>query len=282
MKIFIVGILALSSSVVLADAPKGIYGEDNRVDVYASPNASFREMARSTAAMFEGGAIKKNFLSKYYDIKSGTLEERGVCKVERFSDQQTASSCSGFLVAPNKIVTAGHCIKHQADCATYKWVFDYQMSAQGGKIKIPENSVYDCKKLIARQKTATNDFALIELDRPVLDRSPLKLRQSGKVSVGDELVIIGNPSGLPTKIADGAKVRSVAPDFFVSNLDSYGGNSGSAVINVKTEEVEGILVRGGTDYERRGSGGCARSVLCGNDKCEGESSTHIINVGPVI
>ena len=34
----------------------------------------------------------------------------------------------------------------------------------------------------------------------------------------------------------------------VTNLDSFGGNSGAAVFNASTLEVEGILVRGDRDY----------------------------------
>ncbi|MEK7233144.1 MAG: S46 family peptidase [Elusimicrobiota bacterium] len=38
-------------------------------------------------------------------------------------------------------------------------------------------------------------------------------------------------------------VHSSNPGFFVANLDTYGGNSGSAVFNVETNLVEGILLR---------------------------------------
>ncbi|WP_420540401.1 S46 family peptidase (plasmid) [Paenibacillus polymyxa] len=45
--------------------------------------------------------------------------------------------------------------------------------------------------------------------------------------------------------AVGAAVRDNPPNaFFVANLDTYGGNSGSPVFNSDTHEVEGILVRG--------------------------------------
>ena len=41
-------------------------------------------------------------------------------------------------------------------------------------------------------------------------------------------------------------------DYFQANLDAYGGNSGSAVINAETHEVEGILVRGSYDFDSAG------------------------------
>ena len=59
---------------------------------------------------------------------------------------------------------------------------------------------------------------------------------------------MGHPSGLPMKIAGGSKVHALEKHYFVANLDTFTGNSGSPVLNEKTGLVEGILVRGGKDY----------------------------------
>ncbi len=75
------------------------------------------------------------------------------------------------------------------------------------------------------------------------------------------------------KIAGGAKIRSVRDQYFIANLDTYGGNSGSAVFNSSTGEVEGILVRGEVDYIF--DNGCRRSKKCTNDGCRGEDVTRI-------
>lgn len=282
-------VLFFSASLMLSLSAyaqnKGIYGEDNRKDVYETTNPSYLELAKSTAAMVEDWRIfsrKPLFKERYYHIVSSVLNDKyPLCSGERFRFQPTGATCSGFLVSPTKLVTAGHCIKSIEDCEEYRWVFDYKLdSASQKEIRFPVNNVYRCTKILARElnKETKNDYAVVELDRPVLDRTPLKFRQSGKAEVGDELVVIGHPSGLPTKIADGAKVRSTETNYFVSNLDTYGGNSGSAVINVKTEEVEGILVRGGTDYEPNQAKTCLVSARCKDDECKGESSTYITNV----
>jgi V8-like Glu-specific endopeptidase len=141
-----------------------------------------------------------------------------------------------------------------------------------------KDTVYSCKKIISQSldRTTKDDFALIELDRKVKGRTPLKFRTSGKPSVGDELVVIGHPSGLPTKIADGAQVKTLEGTHFLANLDTYGGNSGSAVFNVATGEIEGILVRGATDYVVNGN--CRTSNRIGNDEGEGEGVTYITNI----
>jgi V8-like Glu-specific endopeptidase len=185
------------------------------------------------------------------------------------------------LVSENRLVTAGHCIKNEADCSSYKWVFDFKVDhADQGKVNVAESSVYSCKKIISRKldSNSKDDYAFIELDRVVTDRSPLKVRTSGKIAKGDALVVIGHPTGLPTKISDGANVRNLSSKFFTANLDTYGGNSGSAVFNVETEEVEGILVRGETDYVYDSALGCQVSNVCATDACRGEDVTYIKNV----
>lgn len=279
-------LIAVTATILTAQsfaADKGIkviYGEDNRVDVYASNNASFVELAKSTAAMVPSTNLK-SILGGSIVVSGKTLEQRGVCAKERFSQQMSAANCSGFLVAPDKLVTAGHCITKEADCKNYKWVFDYKVDHEKqGDVTVAASSVVSCKKIIARSLNNFNkdDWAIIELDRKVTDRQPAKFRREGKVSVGAKLVVIGHPTGLPTKIADGAQVRSLSGKYFTANLDTYGGNSGSAVFNVDTEEVEGILVRGDTDYVRDSALGCQVSNRCADTGCRGEDVTFITNV----
>jgi V8-like Glu-specific endopeptidase len=195
---------------------------------------------------------------------SNTLRRSmGVCEKERFSNQVTLPRCSGFLVGEDILVTAGHCVTSVSDCKNYRWVFDYV----AGTSKIKKSNVYKCKEVIGRQQTlgifATKDYAVIKLDRKVEDREPLKYRKKGSIKKNAEIVVIGHPSGLPTKIADGAKVTKKRWNFFYANLDTYGGNSGSAVFNKKTGEVEGILIQGAKDYVMS-SQGCYVSNRVGN------------------
>lgn len=280
-KIFALSVLALSFSAFASNTQVDvIYGEDNRKDVFESTDSALVELSRSTAAMISMDNLK-TVKSGEIQISAGTLAGRGVCAKERFSKQISAANCSGFLVAPNVLVTAGHCIKSQADCASYKWVFDYKVDhADQGAVNVPKTSVVSCKKIISRSldQISKDDYAVIELDRKVEDRRPLAFRKTGKITKGTAIAVIGHPTGLPTKIADGAKVRSLSSKFFVANLDTYGGNSGSAVFNTKTSEVEGILVRGENDYVYDSALGCQVSNVCASDACRGEDVTFITHI----
>lgn len=274
-KLILVSALCLSAHVIAA--PPVIYGEDNRKDVYETKESALVELSKSTAAMISNAKI--SVVSGMVTIKGETLESRGICAEERFASQMTAANCSGFLVSENVLVTAGHCIKSEADCAGNKWVFDYKMdSAKQNSIKVEASDVYSCTRIIARSldNMTKDDFAVIQLDRKS-DRRPLTFRKSGKIAVGTDVVVIGHPSGLPTKIADGAQVRSHSSKYFVANLDTYGGNSGSAVFNHRTGEVEGILVRGENDYVQS-ERGCMVSNKCDANGCRGEDVTYITNI----
>ena len=269
----------LMAATLLNPQNNVIYGEDNRVDVYASTNSSFVEYSRSTAAMVPN--ILLHAMGKETVLRSTSLVERGICASERFSLQPTTATCSGFLIAEDILVTAGHCVRNDADCKINRWVFDYKVeTAEQTKMIVPTENVYKCQKIITRKFEPGDglDYAVLKLTHKVSDRRPLAFRRSGTVEVGTPLVVIGHPSGLPTKIADGASVRSVKGSYLVANLDTFGGNSGSAVLNANTGEVEGILVRGEEDYVADPKLGCKVANLCKDDGCRGEDVNLITTV----
>lgn len=272
--------LAITTTLAFAKSPtvtpKVIYGKDDRMDIYESSDNLMKEIALSTAAQI----MNKNLVQEgnIFTIKADTLEQSGMCKSERFSQQMAAGNCSGFLVAPDKLVTAGHCINSDYDCSQHAWVFDFaNKTEEVSSFKLSGDQVYRCTKIIERQKDARTqaDYAVLKLDRPVVGRSPLKFRKEGKPADDAVMTVIGHPTGLPTKITAAADMRNNSnPVFFVTNADTYGGNSGSAVVDSRTGIVEGILVRGDQDYARS-SEGCMVSVYRDQNGGRGEDITRI-------
>lgn len=254
-----------------------VYGVDNRLDWYQVSDTALRAAASSTVGLFDRRDLTRNADGTYTVATGGTLRQSvGVCSAEPFSSQPVAAGCSGFQVGEDLIATAGHCVS-SADCTSTRFVFGFRMdSASQARTRVAGDDVYSCSQIVSRQVTGTSDYAVVRVDRPIVGHAPLAIRRSGKVATGQSLVLIGHPSGLPTKIAAGATVRDNAPSaWFAANLDSYGGNSGSAVLNATTLEVEGILVRGNNDYDWNGS--CYVSNQCSdNNGCGGswEESTR--------
>jgi len=279
MKYFLMFALIISSFVALA-SNKVLYGDDNRTDVYASENPLWRELALSTAAMIQTQDLRSSDRDGFLDLNGPSLESRGMCSSERFLSQPTAAFCSGFLVGEDLLVTAGHCIRSVSDCDKFRWVFDYKMEDEENiNLEIPKENVFKCVEVVSRALNSwgdKNDYALVRLDRAVEGRPVLKYRKKTDVAPeeGDHLVVIGHPTGLPTKIADGAAIRKLmSPVYLTANLDTYGGNSGSAVFNAESGVVEGILVRGETDYVYENS--CRVSKQCSDTGCRGEDVTRI-------
>ncbi len=283
MKIYFL-LVSLLFSLNVFSYHKVVYGEDNRVDIYEATDFVHVELARSTAAHISKSKLKLSDDKSYYSLYGKTLKDAyGVCEDEKFATQTTAARCSGFLVGDDLLVTAGHCVKSSTDCKYYVWVFDFAVHNEGDNeiTAIDSKNVYGCKEIVETENGSygNNDYALIKLDRKVTDRTPLKFRKSGKIGNSAPLVVIGHPTGLPVKISAGANVRSNSrKDYFVANLDTFGGNSGSAVFNDETAEVEGILVRGATDYSYDYQAKCRRPFICSEDGCRGEDVTRITGI----
>lgn len=272
--------LALSFSALagLGDS-KVIYGEDNRVDVINSDNNLHVELALSTAAMISTSSLVSLDKGEVKINGSSFQSRMGMCSDERFVKQLSAANCSGFLVGDDLLVTAGHCIRSDFDCSKYSWVFDFKIDhEEQTEHTVDASSVYKCSKIIEQSldRSTMDDYALVKLDRVVTGREPLKFRSSGSVALGDDLVVIGHPSGIPTKISAGAEVKGQNSVYFTANLDTYGGNSGSAVFNATTGVVEGILVRGQSDYVYRN--GCRASNRLQDDNGRYEDVTKITNI----
>jgi V8-like Glu-specific endopeptidase len=251
-----------------------IYGDDNRLDEFEVTNADWLELGDSTVAFINAYALEDNGDGTLTIVSTSTLQSGyDTCPSEPFSDQPNPASCSGFLVTSDTIATAGHCVEDDADCSSLAFVFGFVMQdADTAALTVDASEVYYCGDLIEKREGNT-DWALIQLDRPVTNHTPLQVRTSGTVPDEEPLLVIGHPSGLPRKYAGGANVRdNFGTTSFVANLDTYGGNSGSPVFSTATMMVEGILVSGETDFVL--DGGCYVSNTCPDNGCSGETVTR--------
>jgi Bacterial tandem repeat domain 1/Trypsin-like peptidase domain len=263
-----------SIATVLKENQKVIYGTDDRVDVFQLPAGPNLDDVDSVVALFNVASVvdNGNGTSTLQTQNFGTAQN--LCAGERFRDQPIGAFCSGFLVAADIIATAGHCV-NDSNVTNARFVFGFRMrNATTAETVISNGEIYRGVAVIGRQEVGSGpDWALVRIDRPVANHRIVRIRRTGKIGDTQALHVIGHPSGLPTKFADGAAVRNNQPnEFFVANLDTYGGNSGSPVFNSNTHEVEGILVRGETDFVRQGS--CQVSMVCPSTGCRGEDCTR--------
>lgn len=239
---------------------KVIYGEDGRVEIDLYPNSDFVKKGNAVAIRIPTKDLRP-LTSSYFSFPDIPIQDsRHLCDGIAFNDQPSPGDCTGFLIGPKTLVTAGHCMRNLGDCEKQSWVFRFKANSTA----FETSQIYSCKNIISQKYNNTDyehaDYAVIELDRDVVDATPLEYRKSSEVKKDTPLVVIGHPSGLPMKAADGAVVKTQGkpalneslkkrPNYFAANLDTFGGNSGSPVFNQTTGLVEGILVKGRDDYK---------------------------------
>ena len=233
---------------------KAIYGKDNRHFISSErDSAEILNLSKSIALIVSKDAYQKFFFNSL--INANLINDKegvNLCLKEKFSNHHSINSCTGFLIGDDKVVSAGHCFMSDFDCDNKLIVFSVLESNEVKKgYRISKENVFECKKIIKSvfDSEGQIDFAVIQLNRKVQNLTPLRLRSSGNIKLNDKVFMIGHPLGLPQVFSDDSLVNDISSDhFFKATLDSFEGNSGSPVINSKSHEVEGILVRGEEDF----------------------------------
>jgi V8-like Glu-specific endopeptidase len=257
--------------------PASYYGDNDLKDYYQA-SQTMRRLSESTVALFSPRALIRDEETGSYRLGSRTLQGRfNLQPGEAFAGQPSEAYCSGVLVGPDLVLTAGHCFKPHpkgGPCNQVRFLFGYALNSAGqAPATFPAENVYSCSSILVQQVREEKDgagnhfvcrngncvnrplngngadFALVRLDRKVTGRHPLAISRTA-IRAGATVGAIGYPSGMPVKIQEqGARVRSVTREgYFVADLDTFGGNSGSPVFNMQTFKIEGILIRGGVDY----------------------------------
>lgn len=240
-----------------------IFSLNTQADIFGTDDRDYPRVG-STEEFLSKSVAVGILTSLYEENNDGTYTiladsmSKFMCKDERFySEPSLAYGCSGFLVGPDLLLTAGHCSTNYEEifnvedmyCDAYAWMFDYRSTSEmkTNISNVSPDKIYNCKEIIyavADEYEPYRDFALIRLDRPVVGREHLVIA-SEDPKLGEFVTMLGSPMGMPTKFTSNAIVieNVTSRNVFTTNLDAFTGNSGSAVFNDRNEVV-GILVSG--------------------------------------
>ena len=109
-----------------------------------------------------------------------------------------SGACSGSLIAPEWVITAGHCF-HDVNEVRVSGPPRYHMTVTVGKLKDSDPGGESAHVVDVRQ-SPLNDLALIRLDTPITDITPLALANKPP-TIGQPLQFAGWGSTSPTVVA---------------------------------------------------------------------------------
>jgi len=285
-----------------------IYGEDSRRELNdPSVSEEHRALSDSVAMVFQTPTLidvtedSVIFSTKHMSDKQQAVSGHPLCESEAFAKQISPGYCSAFLITPQLIATAGHCVNGHTRCEQMGFAFGYALERPDEvPNSVPRDQFYRCESLVGRvynpfeEQDAIDaqeywyDWAVIKLDRPVTDHKPVVLTpKDERLARSEGVVMIGHPSGLPMKVTEGSVVVDSKERYFNTNLDIYKGNSGSVVFGAEDGRAHGIAIRGsgGNSFElvSDGAGGqCNQSKVCeAVGSARGCFGNHVLRVDPL-
>ena len=234
-----------------------VYGEDDRVDLFQAEEP-FVTLGRELAIALMAPEALWPVAEGGYAVEAPSLGAlQSLCAGERFADQTAAASCSGVLVAPGVVATAGHCLgveaEGQPDCRNNLYVRGYAVLELAAPVTVAEEEVYGCGEVLALARSAADsachvDLALVGLERTPPVEEPPVLRDV-PVEADEPVTVIGYPAGLPVKVDSGARVvdpRSGRGDSFTLSSDTFAVSSGAGVFD-RAGALVGVFARGRPD-----------------------------------
>src|SRR5262249_24188493 len=161
----------------LMSKERGVYGIDDRHDIFRLPSILedsnvVVKNADATVALIEASNVQTQADGSANLIGTPFAEAYQLCPTERFTRQPVCAFCSGVLIAPDIVATAGHCLRDQSiPPDNIRVVFGFRMKdPDTAVLSIPAYNVYKVAAVLDSQLTLgpDRDWALVRLDRPVV------------------------------------------------------------------------------------------------------------------
>ncbi len=269
------------------DSAGVVYVSDSRKEITQISDAKVLTNSKSNVALIGNEYIHQNGNSV---TLSGTplTAQFNLCPGQKYAEQQSIANCTGILISPKYVLTAGHCLNEDT-CNNYKMVFDFKndsqhFSPESENYNIPAANLFSCKKIAARVSEpgwTKQDYTIIELDRPVTGRASVKFAtRSLKEAAG--IYTLGYPLGVALKYAHGRIREDMNSNTYKAAIDTFAGNSGSPVYDEQTHTLIGLLSGGEGDMAYNPQYGCNMVKVCTSGSCLGERVFKTSSIAPVI
>ncbi|GLS91668.1 hypothetical protein GCM10007916_27370 [Psychromonas marina] len=230
-------------------------------------------MLTNTGILVDDTNINKKTLlaERLLSIFYKNTTNRDICEDTPFMKEVAIGSCSGVLIKPNLVATAGHCVDRNILSKT--WFFNYQYGEnlslkKGYKVQkiifkdfdLIKSYFSDKLKVINQQRqligvlplpadihdySSYRDIALLELSESVVGYIPFTINFSPFLA-GRKAISVGHPLGLSLKQNSVGTLKSMAsPHYMTTNIEILQGNSGGPLFDYETGDLIAITVNQG-------------------------------------
>lgn len=210
-------------------------------------DAETRKAIEAIAVIVEPTRIHPNLDGSFW-IEDGsfqTLFDKPLISDSLFYDETTyvpeGMYRTGFLVAPNLVVTA----PHKGNFTNFKVIFGIHDATTTctafDRTSIPAANIFNVDVYV---RPTPLDFAVLTLDRTV-PRDFIRLRRDSVPQPNEAATVIGHPGRLSTRLDLTGEIDSVRNQFtFYERLHFTDFSSGSPVFNLDRRVVEAIIIGG--------------------------------------
>ncbi|GAB4020779.1 MAG: hypothetical protein Fur0010_23730 [Bdellovibrio sp.] len=235
-----------------------VLGKDNRISFSQLEEFNPSKLASATATQIEVRYLKESNIEEYATYPSGKLQN--TCPGEKYSEFHTLGGCSGFLIDENILVTAGHCRDYSKGCDQEAWLFNHFESPQYPQAKLKKENIVRCLEVLDYRHDGEADFAVLKLERKIKNATILKIDLADQAETNDPVAVLGYPLGLPFVYTPGGRIIKKEKNLILTDSDAFKNNSGSALFNLRTGYVEGILTNSMRGMSSNQLDGCQLSL----------------------